>query len=227
VAARGWLLFGVALASLVLMTWAGVLLAFSVELDDAARAANPEAGDATRAIVLPANDLGSLATHAEDGEAGILVASETQGNLPSGATGVSLGRALARVAPDENGTYTPGTIELVDVPSANGTTNLTLDVAALAGGAQGFLVMGAGETEPRFVPDERVLGTLGQFASATSLWARFAVGLAGFLMPLLMVVATHRGGKRAGADVAVCGECRAPLPARASFCLRCGAYQEA
>lgn len=224
-AARGWLLFGVALASLVLMTWAGVLLAFSIPLDDAARAADPAAGGATRAIVLPAGDLARVPTHARGDEAAILVSGATDG-LPSGATEVALGRALARVVPDESGNHTPATLELVDVPSANGTANLTIDVAALAGGAQGFIVMGAGETEPRFVPDERVLGTVGQYASGVGLWARFAVGLVGFLTPLLALVATHRGGRRAGADAIICRECRAPLAPRSSFCLRCGAWQQ-
>lgn len=227
-AARRWLLFGLALGSLVLMTWAGVLLAFSVPLDESARAENPEAGEATRAIVVPANDLAGVATFASGREPVLLAAGTQEGSFPVSAQNVSLGRALARVTPTENGSYEPATLELADVPTTNGTTNLTLDVAALAGGASGFVVLSRGEAEPRFVSDEQILGEVAAFESTTGLWTRFGMGLLGFLAPLVVLVVTHKGGRRAGAGEGAglvgCRECRAPLPPRSEFCTRCGAW---
>lgn len=221
-APRRWLLFGIALASLVLMTWAGILLAFSVPVDDPTRAANPGAGD--RAIVLPIRDPSLVATHARGPDAKLLAAGDADGAFPVNAKDVSFGRALAYVAPDANGSYDPATLELADVRVSNGTTNLTIDVAALAGGERGFLVMPSGADEPTFLREPDVLGEVGAFDSTASLAGRFALGLAGFILPLVILVATHRGGARRGAGVIVCRECRAPLPPATDFCMRCGAW---
>lgn len=223
-APRRWLLFGIALASLVLMTWAGILLAFSVPLDEDARRANPEVGGADRAVVLPIRDPSAVATHVRGPDAALLASGDADGSFPVNARNVALGLALAFVAPDANGTYAPATLTLADVPTTNGTTNLTVDVATLAGGASGYVVMAAGDAAPRFVPADKALGEVGGFESTVGLGGRFALGLVGFLLPLITLVATHRGGKRRGAEVIVCRECRAPLPPATDFCTRCGAW---
>lgn len=223
-APRRWLLFGIALASLVLMTWAGILLAFSVPIDEETRLANPGVGD--RAVVLPIRDPSLVATHARGPDARYLAAGDADGTFPVNAKGVTFGRALAYVAPDANGSYDPATLDLVEVRVSNGTTNLTVDVAALAGGEAGFLVMPPGADEPTFFREDKVLGEVGAFDSTSGLGARFALGLVGFLVPLITLVATHRGGKRRGADVIVCRECRAPLPPSSDFCMRCGAWTQ-
>jgi hypothetical protein len=223
VAPRRWLLFGIALASLVPMTWAGVLLAFSVPLGDAAVGV-PEAGGADRAVVVPLSDPSQVETHVRGQEAALLAAGQSEGSFPSGATNVTLARALAYVAPNANGTYEPAVLTLTNVTTANGTANLTLEVASLAGGARGFLVLPAAGADAAFLPEADTLGQVAAFQSSLSLWLSFSLGLAGFLLPLMTLVLTHKGARRAGSPVAVCRECRAPMRAQSDFCVRCGAW---
>lgn len=206
------------------MTYAGVLLAFSVPVSAQMLEANRDLPAGGRALVVPVVDADAVATHALTGEGALLVAATEKRSLPANSIGLSMGRALAHVAPT-NGTYEPPQRTFVDVPSANGTSNVTLDVASLAGGASGWIVMGSGEAAPRFVPDDDVVGAVEGFASGASLGLTLALGFLGFLAPLVAVVVTHKPSGKRGSPRIVCRECGAAFPHNGEFCLRCGAYQ--
>lgn len=215
-ARRRWLLFGLSLGSLVILTYASLLVAFSVPVDG------------ERALVAPVVDPTLVKTHGRDGEGELLVSGEGEGAVPSTASNVSMGRALAYVSPGANGTYSPASLALADVPAENGTRNLTLDVATLAGGASGWIVLDEGAEEPRFVRRDDALGTVARFESTVTLGSYLALGTVGFIAPLVALIATHRGAGRkgaAGAAVNACRECRAPLAPNDAFCTRCGAYR--
>lgn len=218
-----WLLFTVSVCALGLMTYGGVLFAYSVPLSPAMLDANPDLPAAERVIVWPRGAPETLPTHAADGRGAYLVIGYANGTMPAAATHARLARALIFVEP---GASTGATVDLVDVPSANGTTNFTIDVGARSGGAAGWIVMGAGEDAPWFVGRDAVIGPALRLASNAELALLLVGGFLGFLAPLAVVVATHRpraSPERAGA--LYCRECRAMLPASATFCLRCGAYQ--
>lgn len=223
-AGRRWILFGLALASLVVMTYAGVLFAFSVPVTDEMLETNRDLPDAGRALVMPIVDARSVRTHASAGDGVLLVRGESEGTFPAGATDLAMARALAYVEP-MNGTYEPANLSLVDVPTSRGTSDLTIDVASLAGGATGWIVMGTGETEPRFFAKDDVLGEVARFASGTTLGLTLALGFLGFVAPLVGIILTHRPSGKRGAPTIVCRECGAPFPHNGEFCLRCGAYK--
>lgn len=220
-AARRWLLFGLSLASLLAMTYAGVSLAYSQKVTPEMAEANPEAKLGARMVLRVYAHPDEVRTVADDGEGDLLASGEPGPSFLATAAGVELGRALVFVAPDENGTYTPATF----VDGRNETVNVTAFVAAAGGTGEGWIVQGAGESEPRFVPLPRALGTVERFENATLLPALFAGGLLGFVTPLVVIVLTHRGtGRRGPPPRDTCAECRAPLAASADFCTRCGAY---
>lgn len=230
-AQRRWLLFALSLASLVVLTYASVLTAFSVDVSAEMEAANGgEVRAGGRAVILPLVDPSGVATLARDGEGALLVGGTKEQSFPASARNVSLGRALAYVSPGANGSYSPATIELANVTMANGTQNLTLDVAALAGGRSGFLVKGDREADVRFLEREDVVGRVDHFESTGSLGLLFLSGGLGFVAPLVVLIATHRASGRRLAPGAVeiaCRECRAPLAKDSDFCMRCGAYRAA
>jgi len=227
--ARRWLLFSLALSSLVVMTYAGVMLAFSVTLTEEMADANAGVPREGRVVVVPVADPRLVRTHAEHGEGALLVAGQTTGSFPAGARDTSLGRALAFVAPasrdGDNATYEPATLELAGVPARNGTTNLSVDVAALAAGGAGWIVMGSNEETPRFVARGDVIGEVARFASPYSLGLTFAAGFAGFIAPLVAIIVTHRPSGRRGAPPIVCRECGSAMTTSMDFCVRCGAYR--
>ena len=223
-AARRWILFATALVSLLFLTWAGVLLAFSVRIDEHAASFDPELGAADRAVVVPPRApalVPTFQTHGADG-AWLALGEKGGSSFPSGATDVSLLLALAYAAPDANGTYAAA--NLTDVPARNGTTNLTLDVAGLAGGGTGYLALDPRDESVRFVPTDAVLGEVVALETSAALALRFIVGAFGFVVPLLALMLTHKASKRTGAAFPFCHECRAPMGASSAFCVRCGAY---
>lgn len=213
-ARRRWLLFGLSLGSLVMLTYASLLFAFSVPV-----------GEGSRALVAPVVDPTLVDTHARDGQGELLVSAEQRGSVPSTSVGVAIGHALAYVAPGANGTYSPAVLTLSNVTTANGTRELRLDVPALAGGASGWIVQGESEDGPRFVPRDAALGTVSRQESTFELMAYVALGLVGFVAPLVALIATHRGAGRPGAPSNACRECRAPLDPDDPFCTRCGAFR--
>lgn len=208
------------------MTYAGVLLAFSVAVTDEMLEANRDVPEAGRALVVPIGDRSSVPTHLDVGEGAFLVAGEGGGAFPAGATDVRMARALAYVEP-LNGTYEPAQLSLVGVASRNGTANLTIDVATLAGGQSGWIVMGSGQEAPSFFASERVIGEVTRFASGGTLALALALGSVGFVAPLVVVILTHKPAARRITHELVCRECGAPFPANGEFCLRCGAYRAA
>lgn len=242
-AQRRWPLFVLSLGSLVILTYAAVLVAFSVPLTDELVAPNRLAGAegpdaADRAIVLPLTDPTLVPTLASGGaptygHAGaMLILGNPGSTFPASAENVSLARALAYVSRGADGSYAVSTLNLTNVPVAddgNGTAlvNMTLDVPGLAKGQTGFIVKGDAETEARFVSTKGVVGKVERFEPASSIWMLFASGAFGFVAPLIFVILTHRGaGKRGPAGVAICAECRRPLAADATFCGACGAWRD-
>ena len=218
VAARRWLLFGLSLASLLAMTYAGVSLAFSLKVTPDVADANPEAKLGSRMIVRQVAAPEAVRTAAEGGEGDLVVSGLNAAGFVAQATNVTVGHALAFVRPDANGTYANASV----VSRGNETVNVT----ALAAGGTGWIVQGANEPAPRFVPAASVLGVVDGFQNATLLPGLFTLAVVGFLAPLVTIVLTHRGGGTRGAPAAanLCRECRAPLASNVDFCIRCGAY---
>lgn len=220
-ARRRWLLFALSIASLIILTYASVLLAFSVEVTDEMLAANPGVDDG-RAIVLPVAQPKFVPTLAEGGEGALLVTGLTEGSFPASASNTTLARALA-FAPEDS----PRTIAIANVTVPNGTTNLTVSLDELGAQGAGFIVKGDGEAAPRFVPMGEIVGRVDHVEGSGGLLSLFALGAIGFLAPLIAAIATHRGGGRRGPTGGiVCRNCRAPLAPDAQFCLRCGEYRE-
>lgn len=225
--ARRWWLVAFAVGSLVVLLYASIATALSVTVTDEMEAANrlPEGGHlaGARALVVPVPDpsraIGLL-----------VVGGRTESGFPSGAENVTMGRALAYVAPTANGSYVPATLEAQNVTFVeNGTTtrgNLSVDVAALAGGKSGYIVKGDAAAEPFFLPQEDLLGTVARYETPLSLMSMFAFGSVGFLAPLIVLIVTQRktGVRGVPGDVGGCPECRAPVEPGAEFCMRCGAW---
>jgi len=211
---RRAILFGVSIASLLLLTYAGVLLAFSVPITDEMAAANPDMPRDARAVVVPIAAPLEVRTRATGDEGALIMMGHAHGTFPTAASGVRIGHALAYVPEGSNGTLE------VD--------NLTLDLAALSGGQEGWIAMGDAETEPWFSPASGTLGRVERFETPAKLGSLFAGGALGFVTPLVLVIVTHRGSRRgngpATPGIMVCRECRSPLAADAEFCMRCGAY---
>lgn len=222
-ARRRWLLFALSIASLVILTYASVLLAFSVDVTPEMRAANADAITEGRAIVLPAAQPRFIRTEAANGDGALLAIGQREGTFPASARDVSVLRAIAFVN-DE----TPRALEVVNVTMPNGTQNVTIDLDAIGARGEGFVVKGDAEETPRFVATGDVLGHVDRVESTGALAGLFLVGAIGFVAPLVVAIATHRGAGRRGAPGAgfVCRRCRGTLAPDATFCLRCGEYRE-
>lgn len=205
-APRRWLLLAVALLSLFVLASAGVGFAYSV----------PSGAPGERAVVVPIADPRQVPVGAQGA---LLAIGVPGGTFPSSANDVVLERALAFVEDGAN-----GTAEVADVPTANGTANLTLDLAALSGGHEGFVVKADDAESPGFAETSEVIGQYVGPTTGSWLITLLVVSLAGFVAPLAFLISTHKGAPRAGASPIVCRECRAPLTAGAEFCQRCGAW---
>lgn len=205
-----WVFFGVALASLVLLTYAGVLLSFSILVTEEIASVNPELVAGTRAIIVPLGGFSAVQTLDQNETPTLLVHSAGRTRLPSNAVEPRFGRALLHVAEASNGTAEVG--------------NRTIDLAALSGGAEGWVLQGSDDEAPWFSAKDRTVGAYARPLAPALLTGLLAVGAIGFLAPLVGIVLTHKGGQRAGAPQLFCRECRAPMPGTSDFCMRCGAY---
>lgn len=206
-----WLLFVVSLISLVVLTYAGIVLAFSVPVTDEMVAANPSAPAGSRAVVVPVVAPEVVGTLATNRTPSYLMVGDSEGSFPTSARNVRMGQAIAHVPAGSNGT--------LDV------ANMTFDLANMTEGHEGWIIRGENETEAWFATKEEVLGEIARYESPGHLTLLFSAGGLGFVAPLITIVATHRGGKRPGAPELVCRECRAPLASDAEFCMRCGAFK--
>jgi hypothetical protein len=214
---RRWWLAVVSVASLVVLIYAGVFTAFSVPVTTGAHAG-------TRALIVPVADATAIPTVRMDGNGTLIVIADPGASFPAAAGNVTIVRALAYVTPTADGTYVP----------ANETFNLsgaatTLDIAALAGGKSGYLVYDEdAKTNATFATTDRVVGAVSRFDASTQLVAYFIIGSFGFVIPLVVLMATHKGagvrGPPAGVARDSCPECRAPVPPGQDFCTRCGAW---
>lgn len=225
------------MASLAVLVYAGVSLAFSVPVDDETAAGfagvegAPRAG--ARATVVPVVDAAVVETLARGGDgralgfAGTLLAyGEPDGSVPATAEDVRIARALAFVTPDANRSDELA-LENVPLLDENGTlvaANLTLNVTHLAGNATGFLMKVDRSNETFFVAQDRIVGEVARFDAPSKAIALFVAGALGFVAPLVALIATHRASGARGPAEGVCRECRAPMSPGADFCLRCGAY---
>lgn len=240
-AARRWLFVVVSLASLLILAYGGVLLAYSVPVTAGMEAESrlpgaeaPAAG--ARALVLPVRDPGRVPTFsgggAPEGElpGALLVVAEGSSDFPASADNASIVRALAYVTVDAEGRSLPSTLNLTNLTRREGdnvsTYNVTLDVGAMAGGQSGFLVKPDAAEEVRFVPEDRVVGTVEGYEGLGDLLMVFLLGGAGFVLPLVFLVVTHRPSGRPGVGEVVCAECRRPMPAGSDFCPGCGAWKK-
>lgn len=217
---RRWWLALVSVLSLAALIVAGVTTAYSVPIAD-----GPYAG--SRALVVPPPDATRLPTVAATGEGALILVADPGATFPAAALNASIVRALAYATPTADGSYVPPTLDF----NLSGE-NVTIDVAALAGGRSGYVVKGegwgGGEDNVTFATTDRVLGTVSRFDPSGRIVALFVGGSVGFVLPLVVLMATHRGAGRAGLPAGVpagaCPECRAPVPQGSDFCTRCGAW---
>lgn len=106
--------------------------------------------------------------------------------------------------------------------------NVTLDLANFTGEA-GFIVKrdAAAAPESALVPAERVVGRIIEARQSAQMWAGFAVAGIGFLIPMILIIQSHRGRGVAGvpgAEGPGCPECGKPVEnPELGFCARCGA----
>lgn len=240
-AARRWLLFAISLASLVILAYGGVMLAFSVGVTDDMVAQSRLPGqslpaEGTRALVAPIAGPQGVATAAGGGDGwldwsgALLLVADNEPSFPASALNASLVRALAHVQPDTDGRYDPPTLQLAGIPGVapdgNVTTdNLSIDVAPLAQGAKGWLVRADATGEIRFVPADRVVGRVDRFEPSGAITSTLVIGAIGFVTPLVILLATHRPSGRAGIGEVICAECRRPTPTGSDFCTGCGAWK--
>lgn len=246
--ARRWGLIVLSVISLVALAYAGVITAFSVPVTSAMEAQarlpgadEPHVGE--RALTLPFADPTQVPTVLSPGSdpsaknGTLLLVADPGSSFPAGAQNASLVRALAFVAPTANNSYVPPTLTLPNVTfvDAGGnvtTENVTVDVGALAGGKAGFLVKGDAERNVTFAPTDHVLGTVARYDAAGLLYTLFALGAGGFVLPIVVIIVTHKGAARAGvpgglaAPSGACRECRAPMQPGATFCTKCGAWAD-
>lgn len=235
-ARRRWLLGILALGSLVLLAYASVLFAYSVPISERMENESRLPGDdeprtGQRALVVPVLNLAGLPTaynHTATGDdrpGTLLLVSDDDANFPAGVSNASVVRALAYVTADAS-----GTIQVTGIPARDGdnatTTNLTLDVANLAQGRTGFLVKADATPDVRFVPENDVVGQVAHFEPTGDLVMLLVVGAAGFVLPIVALLATHRPSGKPGIGDVICNECRGPTNANLDFCTRCGAYKK-
>lgn len=160
--------------------------------------------------------------------------------LPFQNQGASFARVLLYV--ERNGTNETGwsvpalnltnatVIRLEDVPQTDAQGNftrgnLTVDLTGYAG-TRGFVVKrdAAAAPEAGLVPPEAVVGKALRSVSGAQMYASLAFSVLGALLPLVLIVLTHRGrGVRGVEGVSLCRECRSPLEPGLDFCTRCGA----
>jgi hypothetical protein len=210
-----WLLFGVALASLVLLTYAGVLFAFSVPVTEDLAAGEPSLTPGTRAVTVPISGKDAVHTLSQGGVADILVWGDSSG-FPASTQDTRIGRAALYVPANANGTVQVG--------------NSTLDLATFSGGVEGWIVQTSDAPEPWFSARDITVGKVNQSVTSAELATLLAGGMVGFIAPLVFIVLTHRGGKPTapgGPPSGLCRECRAPLATTSTFCTRCGAWNAA
>jgi len=235
---RRWVLVAVSLASLVVLAYAGVIVAFSVPVgEEAAQKARlpgqpgPEAGD--RALTVPLSDPARVPTFAANGTSsfgqpgGLLVVGHTSSGFPAGTRDAAVVRAMAFVSPGADGRYAPLTLHAVPFAGLNGTEtrDVDVDVPTLAGGQKGFLVKGDAEADLRFVALGDVTGEVARFAPTLSVWHLAGTGGVGFVAPLLVLIATHRRrGVRGPGASGACPECGTAVAGATDFCPRCGAW---
>lgn len=249
---RRLLAFG-ALASLALLVYGGVSLAFSVPVTEAIAEANsgPTGGIPadSRAIVVPVTDSSLVPTHANErdvflGHAGAyLVWGEPGGFAPVQATNVSIGRALLRITGDmsaeANASTEPRLRNVTGVPmphpdSGHETGNLTLNLSAVPSGESGFFVKPDHAENATWVADSQVVGHVVRFEPPTRAPATLGGAALGLVLSVVALFVTHKGAGRRGVDGVVaeemggaaCRECRAPLAKGESFCTRCGAWKD-
>lgn len=199
------------MASLVMLTYAGVLLAFSVVVSPEMAAAEPGTVTGSRAIVVPIADPRTITVRSADEPGALILTGNASGSFPSGTTDPRIGHALLYIPAGANGT---GEID-----------NVTIDLAAASGGAEGWIARGAGETEAWFAPADATVGEVARFEPRGRIGWLMAAGAVGFVAPLAALIVTHRGGAKRGADMTMCRECRAPLAGGSDFCVRCGAWR--
>lgn len=231
------------IASLVVLSYGAIALAFSVPVTSDMVAANHIADDApqdgTRAVVAPITSGVNVPTHASGGApAWLVVADRASVALPASSDGARLVQAIAYVSVLHNGAYATPTLNLTDLTrvDANGSVerfNATVNLDEVAGGQNGFIVKAAAAGEVEFVPAHQVVGEVARFESEAWVFGVVGAGTAGFVAPLVALVATARptgkpgmprAEKSGGLPGAACPECRRPLPGDASFCTRCGAW---
>ena len=230
-APRRWLLIALSLSSLVVLSYAGIAVAFSVPIttemaeENSLDGKGPRAGD--RAVIAPIVAAKDVVTFARDpANTSMLLVAQRAAIFPAAAEQPSLVRALAYVSVLHNLSYAAPTIDFVDLPSADGPFNATVNVTQLANGQNGFFVKSDASREIRFVPSTGVVGEVARFESSLWIFGLVAFGALGFVAPLVALILTARPVKpaRVGLPGAACPECRRPLPAGADFCMACGAW---
>ena len=234
-APRRWLLLVVSLASLLILAYGGVLIAYSVPVSAEMEAEGrlpgmespPEAG--RRALVLPVRDPGIVPT-AMGGTGALLLVADDVPDFPASSRNASIVRALAFVTVDPDGRVAPENVTLANLTRREGdnatTYNQSFELGPMAGGRAGFLVKPDATDGARFVPLDQVVGTVEGYESLGDLVIIFLLGGSGFLLPLVYLVVTHRPSGRPGVGEVVCAECRGPMPAASDFCPRCGAWKK-
>jgi hypothetical protein len=241
VASRRWLLLVVSLGSLLILAYGGALISFSVPITQAMEAEGslpghegPVAG--RRALVLPARDPAAVPTFLQGGgdaahlPGALLLVADDKPDFPAAADNATLVRALAFVTLDAEGRPAPATVDLVGLPRRDGENvtryNLTVDLAAFSPGGPGWLVKPDATEELRFVPADRVVGTVERYESMGDLLTVLLMGGLGFVAPLVFLVMTHRPSGRPGVGEVLCAECRGPMAGGSDFCPRCGAWKK-
>lgn len=152
------------------------------------------------------------------------------------------GRALALVSRNASGGWdVPAlalsnvtTLSLRDVPGPRpggyGPSNVTLNLTGFVGD-RGYIVKPDASVEPlpELVALDHVVGRVIRAVPAASVWVSLSLSVLGILVPLVLIITTHRGRGKAGLPGAggatgpACPECGRPAVEGTEFCVRCGA----